>query len=87
MKIAFQFKPTKLNGFDSEKVVMISCGYRHSLALSGRVFSWGNNSSGQLGYNNVDTDYLNKPSLVLMSNEILIEKIRCGKAHNLFFIM
>jgi alpha-tubulin suppressor-like RCC1 family protein len=82
----FQFIPTKLNGFDSEKVVMISCGYRHSMALteSGRVFSWGNNSFGQLGYNNVDTDYLNKPTLVPMSNEIPIEKICCGRTQSLF---
>ncbi len=32
----------KVNGFSDEKVVMISCGNWHSMALteSGRVFSW-----------------------------------------------
>jgi alpha-tubulin suppressor-like RCC1 family protein len=42
-----QSKPIKLTGFDSEKIIMISCGSRHTLALaeSGRVFDWGINVS------------------------------------------
>ncbi len=45
--------PIKLNHFNNEKVIQISCGYEHSIALteSGRVFSWGYNEFGQLGLN------------------------------------
>jgi alpha-tubulin suppressor-like RCC1 family protein len=41
----------KMNGFNDEKVIQISCGYWHLMALteSGSAFSWGYNSSGQLG--------------------------------------
>jgi alpha-tubulin suppressor-like RCC1 family protein len=37
----FLFKPIKVRGFNDEKVVMISCGLGHSVALteSGHVFS------------------------------------------------
>ncbi len=35
----------KLKSFTNEKIVMISCGVRHSLAFteSSRVFGWGHN--------------------------------------------
>jgi RCC1 and BTB domain-containing protein len=35
--------PIKVNDFNDEKLIQISCGYYHSMALteSGRVFSWG----------------------------------------------
>jgi alpha-tubulin suppressor-like RCC1 family protein len=51
-----QMIPIKVNGFNDEKVIMISCGYCHSMALteSGRVFSWGDNSDGQLSHNNIN---------------------------------
>jgi alpha-tubulin suppressor-like RCC1 family protein len=47
-----KFTPIKLNGFDNEKVVHISCGCYHSIVLteSGRAFSWGHNYYGELGY-------------------------------------
>jgi alpha-tubulin suppressor-like RCC1 family protein len=45
--------PIKVEGFNGEKIVMISCGSHNSMALteSGRVFGWSENSSGQLGNN------------------------------------
>jgi alpha-tubulin suppressor-like RCC1 family protein len=82
-----------VNGFNNEKVVMISCGSSHSTALteSGRVFSWGNNEFGRLGQNNtkdIVVNYsnkysVNKPSIVILSNEIPIKKISCGLYHTL----
>ncbi|CAL5378646.1 unnamed protein product [Camellia sinensis] len=38
--------------FISQKVVQISCGWRHTLAFSERqnVFSWGRGTNGQLGH-------------------------------------
>jgi RCC1 and BTB domain-containing protein len=47
----YEYKPIKVNSFNDEKPVMISRGAHHSMAFteSGSVFSWGCNSSGQLG--------------------------------------
>jgi alpha-tubulin suppressor-like RCC1 family protein len=44
-RIEFKLKSFMNYSFENEKVVMISCGVRHSLALteSGRVFGWGDN--------------------------------------------
>jgi alpha-tubulin suppressor-like RCC1 family protein len=43
--------PIKLNDFNDEKIIAISCGFRHSMALTdcGHVYSWGRNRSGQFG--------------------------------------
>ncbi len=62
---------------------MISCGYEHSMALTecGHAFSWGDNNNGQLGLNNMENT--NKPSIVLLSNEIPIKKISCSYCHSL----
>jgi RCC1 and BTB domain-containing protein len=53
-----QFTPIKitLNSFESEKIVSITCGYYHSMALTqnGRVYSWGKNNFGQLGIEPTD---------------------------------
>jgi hypothetical protein len=74
--------PIKVNGF-KEKVIMISCGGLHSMALteSGRVFSWGRNDCGHLGHNNQNNS--NEPTIVSLSYEIRIEKISCGFRHSL----
>jgi hypothetical protein len=60
---------------------MISCGYRHSLALteSGRVFGWGDNSGGQLG---VDVEDSSEP-IIIELNDLKIKKISCGRIHSL----
>jgi hypothetical protein len=78
--------PIKLNAFNGEKVIQISCGLAHSMALtkSGRVFGWGNNIYGQLDRNNNNNDNGNKPSIVLLSNKnTRIQKISCGEYHSL----
>jgi alpha-tubulin suppressor-like RCC1 family protein len=79
-----QLIPIKVNGFNDEKVIHISCGGWHSMALteSGRVFSWGNNSSRQLGQNN-NKNAINQPTFVSLNNEISIKKISCGLEHSL----
>ncbi|XP_049987756.1 probable E3 ubiquitin-protein ligase HERC6 isoform X2 [Alexandromys fortis] len=43
--------PMKIKFPDGIKIIQVSCGHYHSLALSedGQVFSWGSNSHGQLG--------------------------------------
>lgn len=55
---------TTLRGFN---VANIACGDHHSLALDkdGRVFTWGDNSSGQLGFDsNAETSIVDAPSLL-----------------------
>ncbi|KAK5126307.1 hypothetical protein LTR85_010543 [Meristemomyces frigidus] len=55
---------TTLRGFTIAK---IACGDHHSLALDqdGRVFTWGDNSSGQLGFEyNAETTLVDAPSLL-----------------------
>ncbi|HEY6438133.1 MAG TPA: hypothetical protein VIY47_16195, partial [Ignavibacteriaceae bacterium] len=60
---------------------MISCGWRHSLALteSGRVFGWGHNDNGQLG---VDVEDSSEP-IIIELNDLKIKKISCGSQHSL----
>ena len=55
---------TTLRGFNIAK---IACGDYHSLALddSGRVFTWGDNNSGQLGFDyNPESTIVDAPSLL-----------------------
>ncbi len=82
-----QLKPIKVKGFNNEKVVMISCGGGHSMALTecGHVYSWGWNNCGQLGIgNNMNS---NEPKFVAVIDEnkcnVFIEKISCGSNHSL----
>lgn len=79
-----QSTPIKVNGLDDEKVVWISCGGTHSLALtqSGKVFGWGLNSSGELGlgHNHNETDAVKVSSSI---DNIDFKKISCGQNHSL----
>ncbi|KAM5255889.1 putative E3 ubiquitin-protein ligase HERC6 [Ctenodactylus gundi] len=45
------FIPQKIKALAGVKIIQVSCGHYHSLALSkdGQLFSWGKNSHGQLG--------------------------------------
>ncbi|XP_018092436.1 probable E3 ubiquitin-protein ligase HERC6 isoform X2 [Xenopus laevis] len=45
------FTPKRITGLLNRKIIQISCGNFHSVALAedGRVFSWGQNKCGQLG--------------------------------------
>jgi RCC1 and BTB domain-containing protein len=82
-----QLIPIKVKCFNNERVVMISCGYWHSMALTecGHVYSWGLNNCGQLGIGNtVDS---NEPKFVAVIDDnkcnVFIEKISCGTSHSL----
>jgi alpha-tubulin suppressor-like RCC1 family protein len=77
-----QLEPIKVSGFKGEKIISISCGAKHSLALTenGKVFSWGLNDCGQLGIGTREDS--NVPCLMVA--DIFIEKISCGSKHCLF---
>lgn len=72
----------KINFTKWEKIISISCGSRHSLALgeNGIVFGWGHNECGQLGVDNIEK--CNEPIIVKL-NDIKISKICCGPYHSL----
>jgi alpha-tubulin suppressor-like RCC1 family protein len=82
-----QLIPIKVKFFNNERVVMISCGRSHSMALTecGHVYSWGYNDCGQLGIGN--TENSNEPKFVAVVEEnkcnVFIEKISCGSKHSL----
>jgi alpha-tubulin suppressor-like RCC1 family protein len=95
---SFQLIPIKLNDFNYEKIVAISCGFHHSMTLTecGHVYSWGSNENGQLGIDEREDTYnmfktrslkINKPKLIEIKSEnnknVLIEKIICGSKHSL----
>jgi alpha-tubulin suppressor-like RCC1 family protein len=82
--------PTKVDFFDGKNILQISTGFQHCLALEGLVFfiesidngniySWGDNSCGQLG-NNTTIDEL-KPILI-HKNLNGVERIFCGVRHS-----
>jgi alpha-tubulin suppressor-like RCC1 family protein len=79
--IYFKLKSFKSYSFVNEKIIMISCGLLHSLALteSGRVFGWGDNTYGQLG---VDVKDSSEP-IIIELNDLKIKKISCGLGHSL----
>jgi alpha-tubulin suppressor-like RCC1 family protein/serine/threonine protein kinase len=82
-----KLKPSKVSAFGGEKIVMVSNGFGHSLALteSGNVFGWGLNDCGQLGY--LNKEFLARPQLVPVKDEsmnnIMVKKISCGFKHSL----
>ncbi|XP_060103049.1 probable E3 ubiquitin-protein ligase HERC6 [Heteronotia binoei] len=46
-----QLIPKKIDGLSPRKVIQVACGHYHTIALTkdGKVFSWGQNTYGQLG--------------------------------------
>jgi alpha-tubulin suppressor-like RCC1 family protein len=61
-KISFSF--ISRDFFPNQKIIKISCGSSHTLALSdkGTVFSWGSNSNGRLGQGKKED--ISEPTLV-----------------------
>jgi hypothetical protein len=76
--------PIRIEGFDNEKVVMISCGAVFSMALteSGRVYSWGHKALGKLGIESNRSFDNRRPNRVSIEDH-LIAKISCGHSHSL----
>ncbi len=76
-----------MSAFGGEKIVMVSNGFGHSLALteSGNVFGWGLNDFSQLGY--LNKEFLARPQRIPVKDEsinnIMVKKISCGLTHSL----
>uniref|UniRef100_A0A3B5QQ02 Uncharacterized protein n=1 Tax=Xiphophorus maculatus TaxID=8083 RepID=A0A3B5QQ02_XIPMA len=63
------------------KIIDISCGDSHCLALS-HVYAWGNNTMGQCGQGHTSTP-ITKPRKVLGLEGISIQQITAGTSHSL----
>jgi alpha-tubulin suppressor-like RCC1 family protein len=76
--------PIRIEGFDSKKVVMISCGAVFSMALteSGRVYSWGHKAVGNLGIESNRSFDNRRPNPVSIEDHLIV-KISCGHSHGL----
>lgn len=75
------------SNFDGSRIVQISAGDRHTLALDevGNVWSWGWNNSGQLGNGKGDNDELETSPIKVLSDfgGSKIIKISAGGYHSL----
>ena len=63
---------------NGERIVDVSCGFKHTIALgiNGKAFSWGSNSNGQCG---IDIDgSFNTPMYIDVKNKIKFIAICCG---------
>ncbi|XP_006900082.1 PREDICTED: probable E3 ubiquitin-protein ligase HERC6 [Elephantulus edwardii] len=77
------FTPKKVTTLTDKKIIQVSCGHYHSLALSqdGEVFSWGKNSDGQLGLGKGFTSQ-SRPQRVQSLEGIPLMQVAAGGAHS-----
>ncbi|XP_066137078.1 probable E3 ubiquitin-protein ligase HERC6 isoform X2 [Saccopteryx bilineata] len=77
------FTPKKIKALTGIKIIQVSCGHYHSLALSkdGQVFSWGKNSHGQLGLGK-ETPSQASPQRVRSLEGIPLAQVAAGGAHS-----
>uniref|UniRef100_A0A8C2P7V3 HECT domain-containing protein n=1 Tax=Capra hircus TaxID=9925 RepID=A0A8C2P7V3_CAPHI len=80
-----RYKPVLVGALKSLNVVFISCGYEHTAVLTqdGKVFTFGDNSYGQLGHDS--TAEKRGPQLVERI-EGLVSQIDCGSYHTLAYV-
>ncbi|KAM4854482.1 putative E3 ubiquitin-protein ligase HERC6 [Thomomys bottae] len=73
----------KIKALASIKIIQVSCGDFHSLALSedSQVFSWGKNSEGQLGLG-INTPKQAIPERVRSLEGIPVAQVAAGGAHS-----
>ncbi|KAJ8336195.1 hypothetical protein SKAU_G00395380 [Synaphobranchus kaupii] len=78
--------PCHIKFLRTQKVVYISCGERHTAALTkdGGLFTFGDGSQGQLGHDSTNNELLPRRVLELMGSEV--SQIACGRHHTLAFV-
>ncbi|XP_062964682.1 probable E3 ubiquitin-protein ligase HERC6 isoform X2 [Cynocephalus volans] len=77
------FTPQKIKSLTGIKIIQVSCGHYHSLALSkdSQVFSWGKNSQGQLGLGKMVPSQAT-PQRVRSLEGIPLAQVAAGGAHS-----
>ncbi|XP_008323300.1 alsin isoform X3 [Cynoglossus semilaevis] len=75
-------QPLCIKSLNSKEVVRVTAGAHHSLALTAQsqMYSWGNNSSGQLGHMESPTTF---PHLAKLSEGIRVWDASAGMKHTL----
>ncbi|XP_073196774.1 probable E3 ubiquitin-protein ligase HERC6 isoform X1 [Lepidochelys kempii] len=74
--------PKKIDGLSALRIIQVTCGHYHSVALAqdGRVFSWGQNTHGQLGLGK-ETPSQPSPQHVTSLNGIPLAQVAAGGGH------
>ncbi|XP_034467527.1 alsin isoform X3 [Hippoglossus hippoglossus] len=77
-----RLQPLCIKSLNSKEVVRVAAGAGHSLALTAQsqVFSWGNNSAGQLGHMESPSTV---PRLAKLSEGIRVWDVSAGDTHTL----
>ncbi|XP_030623810.1 probable E3 ubiquitin-protein ligase HERC1 [Chanos chanos] len=77
-------RPRLIEELSVTKIIDISCGDSHCLALSheNEVYAWGNNAMGQCGQGHTSTP-VTKPKKVIGLEGVSIQQITAGTSHSL----
>ncbi|KAL8750220.1 MAG: hypothetical protein Q9199_007209, partial [Rusavskia elegans] len=90
----FNFVPVGSGGLASRRVIDIGLGQNHTIAVTntGEVFTWGNNSFGQLGYTLPSTKNRNEEPLQLAPKQVfgplkreLVEGTAASRVHSVVY--
>ena len=78
-----QWQPTKIEAFAGRRVVAVSAGLEHSLALTadGEVWSWGRGFSGRLGHGDQQNQWQPKKVEALAGQSVIA--VSAGYFHSL----
>ncbi|XP_032830981.2 putative E3 ubiquitin-protein ligase HERC1 isoform X4 [Petromyzon marinus] len=81
---ATALRPKLIEDLACTRIVDISCGDSHCLALThdNEVYAWGNNSMGQCGQGH-STSPVTKPKKVMGMDGISVQQISAGTSHSL----
>ncbi|CAH0477391.1 unnamed protein product [Peronospora belbahrii] len=76
--------PTMLDGLFDEEVVAVSCGSRHTMALTanGTVYSCGWGSMGQLGHGDLKSISVPQKITFFEDKGLVVSYISCGGCHS-----
>ncbi|KAL8904277.1 MAG: hypothetical protein Q9207_003373 [Kuettlingeria erythrocarpa] len=92
----FGFVPVSAGGLASRRIVDIGLGQNHTVAVSsmGEVFSWGNNTYGQLGYASPDSNLRDEELIQLLPKQIygplkreVIRGVAASRTHTLVYTL
>ncbi|KAK2857090.1 hypothetical protein Q5P01_005825 [Channa striata] len=77
-----RLQPLCIKSLNNKEVVLVAAGAHHSLALTAQsqLFSWGSNSSGQLGHMETPSTV---PRLAKLSEGIRVWDVSAGRRHTL----
>ncbi|XP_074130227.1 putative E3 ubiquitin-protein ligase HERC6 isoform X2 [Sminthopsis crassicaudata] len=77
-------RPAPIQALETQVVVFVSCGKEHSLAIckTGRIYSWGSGSRGQLGIKEFKDQCSIPKNIEALSSDKIIQ-VSCGHYHSI----